>query len=89
MALGASQRNVFGLILGHGLRPLATGAVAGLAGSWALTRYLAEMLYGVGATDPLTFIGAPLLLVMTGMAACAIAGMRAARIDPAVALRHE
>jgi putative ABC transport system permease protein len=89
MALGASRGNVFGLILGHGFRPLVTGAVAGLAGSWALTRYLSEMLYGVGATDPLTFIGAPLLLVMTGMAACAIAGVRAACIDPAVALRHE
>ncbi len=89
MALGASRGNVFAMVLGQGFRLLAAGAVVGLAGSWAVTRLLDGLLYGVGTTDPVTFLGAPLLLIATGLAACAIPGMRASHIDPAVALRNE
>ena len=88
-ALGATRGRIFTMILLQGLRLLAGGALAGVAGSWALTRFLAEWLYGVGTTDPVTFLAAPLLLVAAGLTACAIPGRRAARIDPAVALRYE
>lgn len=89
MALGASRGNVFAMVLGQGFRLLAVGAVIGLAGSWAVTRLLSGLLYGVDATDPLTFTGAPLVLILTGLAACAIPGLRASQIDPAAALRTE
>jgi len=89
VALGATRGRIFGMILGQGGRLMAVGTLGGLAGSWALSRFLSSWLYGVGTTDPITFIGAPLVLVVTGLAACCIPGMRASRIDPAIALRHE
>jgi predicted permease len=88
-ALGATRRDIFRMIIIQGFRLLAAGTAAGLAGSWALSRFLADWLYGITATDPLTFLGASLLLLSAGLAACAIPGMRAAAIDPAVALRYE
>jgi predicted permease len=89
MALGGSRGNVFAMVLGQGFRLLAAGAVIGIVGSWAVTRLLGNLLYGVGATDPLTFVGAPLVLVAAGLAACVLPGLRASQIDPAVALRDE
>lgn len=89
MALGASRGNVFAMVLAQGFRLLAAGTIVGLAGSWVVTRLLSGLLYGVDATDPLTFTGAPLVLILTGLAACAIPGLRASQIDPATALRTE
>jgi len=89
MALGATQSAVFKMVLGQAFRLLASGAMIGLAGSWFLTRLLSAMLYGVGATDPVTFLTAPVLLIMAGLAAVALPALRASRVDPATALRHD
>jgi putative ABC transport system permease protein len=89
VALGARSRDVLGMILGQGLRTILIGIAIGLAGSLLLTRTLQSMLFGVRATDPLTFTAVILLLVMTALLACYLPAHRASKIDPMVALRYE
>lgn len=89
MALGASLRDVLRLIVGQGMRMALIGIVLGLMGALALTRVLGSLLLGIGTTDPVTFIGVPILLVAVALLACYIPARRAARVDPLVALRHE
>jgi putative ABC transport system permease protein len=89
MALGASLRDVLRLIVGQGMRLAMIGIVLGLMGAFALTRVLGSLLLGIGTTDPVTFIGVPILLVAVALLACYIPARRAARVDPLVALRHE
>ncbi|MGC2831267.1 MAG: ABC transporter permease [Candidatus Acidiferrum sp.] len=89
MALGAVSGDVLGMILGQGLRTILIGVVVGIAGALALTRTAASLLFGVTATDPLTFGAVTLLLVGAGLLACYIPARRATRIDPLVALRYE
>jgi putative ABC transport system permease protein len=89
VALGARSRDVLTMILGQGLRTIFIGVAIGLAGSLALTRTLASLLFGVTATDPLTFAAVVLLLVGTALLACYIPARRATRVDPMVALRYE
>lgn len=89
MALGAQKRDVLGLILHGGLRLTLLGVVIGLAGALALTRYLSSQLYSVKATDPFTFAGVSLILLLVALLACWLPARRAARVDPMVALRSE
>jgi predicted permease len=89
IALGASARQVFDQIVGQGFRLVLVGIIAGLAAAVLATRLLASMLYGVSATDPLTFGTVATLLVGVALAACAVPAFRAVRIDPTTALRQE
>lgn len=89
MALGAKVSDVFGLVLGEGSRIAATGIGIGLIVAAMLTRYLATMLWGVQAIDPLTFAAVPALFALVALAACAIPARRASRVDPAITLRDE
>jgi predicted permease len=89
IALGAGSGDVLGMILGQGLRTILIGVVTGIAGSLLLTRAVASLLFGVTATDPLTFGGVTLLLVGAALLACYIPARRATRVDPMIALRYE
>jgi predicted permease len=89
MALGADGRDVLRMVISQGLRRVAIGIVIGLLGSLALTRVMASLLFGVSATDPLTFAGVALLLVIVSLVACFIPARRAAKTDPMIALRAE
>ncbi len=89
VALGAATSDVLRLIVGQGLRPIFIGLAIGIAGALALTRTVESLLFGVTATDPLTFGGVTLLLVGTALLACYIPARRAAKVDPVVALRYE
>jgi putative ABC transport system permease protein len=89
IALGALPKDILKLVLRRGLALTLLGMGLGLAGAFALTRALGQLLYGVTATDPLTFIGISLLLASVALLACWIPARRASRVDPMIALRSE
>jgi putative ABC transport system permease protein len=89
IALGAANRDVLRLVIGEGFKLTVAGLALGLAASFALSRLIAGQLFGVTATDPLTYAGVAALLAMVAMLACYIPARRAARVDPMVALRRE
>jgi putative ABC transport system permease protein len=89
MALGATARDVFKLIVGRGMKLTVLGVVIGVGGAIALTRLMHSLLFNTSATDPFTFILISLLLSLAAFFACYIPARRAAKVDPLVALRYE
>jgi predicted permease len=89
MTLGAQRANVFWLVTKECLVLVAIGLAIGVPVALAVTRVIASQLFGVRATDPLTFAGVSILLLLVALAACYIPARRAMRVDPMVALRHE
>jgi len=89
MALGARPRDVLALVIRQGMRLAAIGIVLGLAGSFAATRVLTSLLYGVTPTDPVTLTSVAILLALVALLACWLPARRATRVDPTVALRVE
>ncbi len=89
VALGAATFDVLKMILGQGMRAVLIGIAIGLAGSLLLTQTVKSLLFGVTATDPVTFTAVSVLLIVTALLACYIPARRAAKVDPMIALRYE
>jgi putative ABC transport system permease protein len=89
LALGAQRPNILRMVLGQGLRLALAGAGVGLLGAVIVSRFIAGLLYGVRATDPLTFLAVALLFIAVALLACYIPAQRAIRVAPLIALRYE
>lgn len=89
LALGAQPRDVLRLVLGEGLTVALAGILAGLAAALGLTRLMSSLLFGVSASDPVTFVVTSVALLLVALAACYMAARRAMKVDPMIALRYE
>jgi putative ABC transport system permease protein len=89
MALGATTRDVFKLIVGRGMKLTAVGVLIGVGGAIALTRLMHSLLFNTSTTDPVTFILISILLSVAAFLACYLPARRAAKVDPLIALRYE
>jgi putative ABC transport system permease protein len=88
IALGAQRKTILRMVLSQGLALALAGAVVGLAGALIVSHLMAGLLYGVSPSDPLTFIGLTVVLLIVALAACYFPARRAMRVDPIVALRE-
>jgi putative ABC transport system permease protein len=89
VALGAHSRDVLRMVFSHGLKLFAIGAALGLVAALALSRTMSHLLYGISASDPLSFLAVTFLLALVTLLACYLPARRAMRVDPLVALRYE
>jgi putative ABC transport system permease protein len=89
IALGAQASDVMKLVIGQGMKPALVGMIIGLLASFALTRLIKSLLFGVSATDPATFAAVSILLGGAALAACCVPAWRATKVDPLTSLRHE
>ena len=89
MALGAQVRDVLRLVIGQGLRLVLLGVALGLSGAFVMTRLMRSLLFGVTATDPVTFVAVALLLMTVALLACYLPARRATKVEPMMALRCE
>ena len=89
IALGAQMRDVLSLMLRKAMSLVLIGAIIGLAGAYAVTRLMSNLLFGVTPTDLTTFVAVPLILLLVALVACLIPARRATKVDPLIALRYE
>ena len=89
MALGAQQGDVLGMVIREGLSLTVAGIAIGLVGAWVATRAMTSLLFGISATDLLTFAVISAVLAVVALGACFVPARRATKVDPMIALRYE
>jgi len=89
LALGAKPKALFAMVVAQGMRPVAAGAIVGLAAAMGVTTVMRALLFEVTPLDPATYVAATIALGTIALAACAVPAIRATRVDPLVALRTE
>jgi putative ABC transport system permease protein len=89
MALGAQKTDVLKMTVKQGLKLVGIGLVAGLAVAFVLTRVMASLLFGISATDPVTFLSISVVLMAVALVASYVPALRATRVDPMIALRYQ